>query len=224
MKIGLIVAIETDSVFACYGQPERLACPAGFELFLVHRSGHEIYILHAGMGEIAAAAGTQYLITNLGAELIVNFGVVGGLTSDMKKQRLCVVDRVVHYRYDCTEFLDLAVGQVDGHASIFLPTTPELVEKSLTLCPELLRATCCSGDRFVGQEREKHRLHEQFEGDVCDMESAAVVLTCEINDVPCLLLKAVSDGLSGGAREFYEELTDAAILALRTADRIIESL
>ena len=224
MKIGLIIAIETDSVFAYYDRIEKLPAPQGFEVCRLQTGGHEIYAIHTGMGEIAAASGVQYLITKYGVEVIVNFGVVGGLTGEMKKQRICVVDRVVHYKYDCSEFLPLKVGQVDGHDSVFLPTDETLVEKALAACPDLKRATCCSGDKFVGTEGEKRHLSVTFEGDVCDMESAGIVLTSEANGVPCLLLKAVSDGLTGGAKEFFEELKDAAFACLRVTDTVLCNL
>lgn len=224
MKIGLVVAIEMDSIFAYYGQPEALDCPPGFHVYHIQKNAHDIYVIHTGMGEIASAGGVQYLCTKYGVELIVNFGVVGGLTPDMKKHKVCVIDRVVHYKYDCSEFMDLKVGQVAGQPSVFLPTDGALVEQALRTCPDLMRATCCSGDKFIGSESEKLLLYAQFEGDVCDMESAGIVLTAQANGVPCLLLKAVSDGLAGGAREFYDELLDAATSCLSVTDKVIESL
>lgn len=224
MKIGLLVAIEMDSVFAYYKDLEELPCPKGFDLYHAKKNKNDIYILHTGMGEIASSSGVQYLATACSVDIIVNFGVVGGITPEMKKQKVCVIDRVVHYKYDCSEFMDLKVGQVDGHDSIFLPTTPELVEKAIAIMPELQRKTCCSGDKFVSTADEKSRLHYDFEGDVCDMESAGIVLACEINNLPCLLLKAVSDGLIDGAKGFYEELLDASYNCLTIADKIIDSM
>ena len=224
MKIGLIVAIETNAVFDRYKTLTRIEGPKGFDVFRTENGGNEVYIVHTGMGEIAASAGVQYLVTAFGVEVIVNFGVVGGLTEQMKKQKTCIVDRVVHYKYDCSEFLELEVGQVDGHSSIFLPTSEKLVEKAISVCPDLVKATCCSGDKFVSSSNEKNHLHLDFEGDVCDMESAGIVLACEINNIPCILLKAVSDGLSGGAREFYAELNDAGALCLNVADKVISAL
>lgn len=224
MKIGLIVAIEMDSIFSYYPERTRLECPPGFELYFIRRNGHEIYALHTGMGEIASAGGVQYLITRYQVDLIVNFGVVGGLTGEMKKHKVCVIDRVVHYRYDCSEFMDLQIGQVAEHDSIFLKTDEALVRQALCVFPGLMVSTCCSGDKFVAQERDKMRIHETFEGDVCDMESAGIVLTCETNAVPCLLLKAVSDGLADGANGFFAELQDAAMRCLIITDTILNGL
>lgn len=224
MRIGLIVAIETDSIFEYYKNIETLESPCGLNVYYTKRGENEVYIIHTGMGEIASAGGVQYAVTKYGVELIVNFGVVGGLTEDMAKQKVCVIDRVVHYKYDCSEFLDLKIGQVEGHESVFLPTDEKLVKKALEISPELKTATCCSGDKFVGTAEEKQQISRDFCGDVCDMESAGIVLTCETNGVPCILFKAVSDGLAGGAKEFFEELKDASLLCLKAADEVIKTL
>lgn len=221
MKVGIIVAIETDSVFAHYKDSVALPCPCGYELYLVKKNGIEIYVLRTGMGEIAASAGTQYLITGCQVDFIVNFGVVGGLTDDMSKHKLCIVKKVVHYKYDCSEFLPLRRGQVDGQDSIYIYSDREMYEKGLEICPELAEVTCCSGDKFVGTSDEKAELHWAFKGDVCDMESAGIVLTCLANNTPFIMLKAVSDGLSGGAGEFFTELRAAADKCLSVADEII---
>jgi len=224
MKIGLILAIEVDAVFSYYKKYETLDCPAGYQLYRVSKNKYEVLILRTGMGEVAAAAGTQYLITRFGVDVIVNFGVVGGLSESMCAKRLCVVSRVVHYKYDCSEFMPLQIGQVADHSSVYLPTSPGLVRKVRELMPELFEATCCSGDKFVGTAEEKASIRDRFDGDICDMESAGIVLTCEANSVPCLLLKAVSDGLQGGADEFYEKLQSAAFDCLTSADRVMDSL
>ena len=224
MKIGLVVAIEMDAIFSYYTTPEPLDCPPGYHLYRIKKDRCDLYVLHTGMGEIAAAGGVQFLITKYGVDLILNFGVVGGLTPEMKQQKTCVIDQVVHYKYDCSEFMDLEVGQVAEHPSVFLPTDPVLTEQALAASPDLKKAICCSGDKFIGTEQEKAKLHQEFRGDVCDMESAGIVLTCEANGIPCLLLKAVSDGLTGGAEEFYEALQKTAVHCLRIADQIINAL
>ena len=223
-RIGLIAAIETEAVFSFYGSCEQLSAPAGFELYKVDCDDYELFILKSGLGEINAAAGVQYLITACGVGKIINFGVVGGLCAEMSMHKLCAVERVVHYKYDCSEFMDLKVGQVDGHDSIYLPTDDALLKTALETDPSLITVTCCSGDKFVSTADEKIFLRETFGGDICDMESAGIVLACELNSVPCLLLKAVSDGLLDGAEGFYKELLKASLNCLKTADKVIKSL
>lgn len=47
---------------------------------------------------MAAAAATQFLISQMQVDFIVNFGVVGGLTEEMTKTKMCVVESVVPLR------------------------------------------------------------------------------------------------------------------------------
>ena len=220
-RIGMIVAIELDAIFKLYPDARQLDAPQGYFLLYVDKGDFEIYILRTGMGTIAASAGVQFLCAKYNVVSIVNFGVVGGLTPDMKQLKVCLVDRVVHYKYDCSEFMSLSIGQVDEHSSIHLKTSEALVKSVLSVMPDLPLVTCCSGDKFVGTMEEKQLLHETFGGHICDMESAGIVLACEMNKVPCLLLKAVSDGLADGADGFYTELQNASLRCLEVADKVM---
>lgn len=221
-RIGMIVAIETEAIAGFYGKCEELDAPAGFQLLRTERTGYEMYILKVGMGEINAAAGVQFLITACGVGRIVNFGVVGGLTAEMRMHKICVVDRVVHYKYDLSECMDLKTGQVYGHDSIYIQTDSHLIKAALEADSSLVVATCCSGDKFVASPEEKTYLHETFGGDICDMESAGIVLACEMNNVPCILFKAVADGLQDGADGFYNELLNASLKCLKVANSVME--
>ena len=220
-KIGIIVAIELDAIKTLYPDLTEIPGPAGFAVYTAAKENCEIYVVRCGMGEIAAACGVQYLITAFGVSMIVNFGVVGGLVPGLSTRSVCLVKNVVHYKYDCSEFMPLAVGQVDGHGSIYLPTDESLLAEAAALS-DLPLVTCCSGDKFVGTETEKTYLHTAFGGDICDMESAGIVLCCEANAVPCVLFKAISDGLSDGAEGFYRELQKASLLCFTIADRLID--
>ena len=223
-RVGIVVAIEMNAIFEMYGNCKELESFCGFKVFLVERDNYSIYIVQSGMGECAAAAACQFLITKYKISMIINFGVVGGLTTDMKKLKVCLVDKVVHYKYDCSEFLPMTVGQVDGYDSIYIRTNENLVKYAGMLNNSLNLVTCCSGDKFIGTAEEKTHLHNTFGGDICDMESAGIVLTCNTNKVPCVLFKAVSDGLTDGAEGFFAELDNASKKCLKIADRILDKI
>ena len=223
-KIGLLVAVEMESVFARYGTPGETERRGGFDVYLYENDAYTLYVIHSGIGEIAAAAAAGLLIDRYGVELIVNFGVVGGLTEEMTLTKTCVVTRVVHYDFDLSGIDPVAPAQYPGLPDIYIPADADLAENALTLCPELRPVTCASADKFVGNQADKARLHKLYGADICEMESAGVLLTCRRNEVPCLLIKAVSDGLTGCGEEFYAELQKSAALCLSVTDRIIRGL
>ena len=222
--IGMIVAVEMDAVLSQYGRAAGVEKRGGFEVHRYAGEAFRLFIVSAGAGELAAAAATELLIAGYGAELIVNFGVVGGLTEEMALARTVVVESVVHYDFDTSAWDGCEPGRYAAYPTPFVPTTPELVEKALSLCPELKKVVCASADKFVAGAEAKKALHERFGADICEMEAAGVVLSCNRAGVPCLVVKTVSDGITGGAEEFSKELTRSAEICLAITDEIIRSL
>ena len=222
--IGLLVAVEMDAVLARYGAPQDKQHRDGFEVLRYDNDSYTIYAVNAGAGEIAAAAATQLLISVYRVDLVLNFGVVGGLTEEMAMARTVVVEAVVHYDFDVSAWVDVPPGRYLQYPTPRIPTTPELVEKACAVEPSLRRVVCASADKFVGSEAEKRALHERWQADICEMEAAGIVLTCARRGVPCLLIKTVSDAITGGAEEFSRELDRSAGICLAVADKIIREL
>lgn len=223
-KIGMIAAVEIDAVKRRYKNLKKKTTLAGFDLYVFEEESMTLYVLHTGAGEISAAAGTQALITEFHVDLIVNFGVVGGLTDEMTDVRLCVVDKVVHYQFDTSAIDHCPVGMYVGeYESIYMPFTPSLVEKAADIAG-LKKVVCASGDRFVETREEKNSLHEQFGADICEMEAAGIVKTANRNHVPCLSIKMVADSVGGGADEYYTAFEASSDRCLDTMDRIIHTL
>ena len=222
--IGMIVAVEMDAVLAKYGRAAGVEKRGGFEIHRYENGDFTLCIVSAGAGELAAAAATELLIASYGAELIVNFGVVGGLTEKMALARTVVVESVVHYDFDTSAWDGCEPGRYAAFPTPRIPTTPQLVKRALALCPELRPVVCASADKFVGSAQAKAELHERFGAEICEMEAAGVVLTCSRAGVPCLVVKTVSDGITGGAEEFTKELARSAEICLEITDQIIREL
>ena len=113
---------------------------------------------------------------------------------------------------------------LDLHTAEPVMTDAELLNKAIEVCPSLMKVTCASADKFVDAAEDKLRLHELYGGDICEMEAAGVVLTCARNKVPCLLIKAVSDSLVGGGKEFLTELNRVSVICFDVVDKIVQSL
>lgn len=221
---GMLVAVEIDAVLNKYAASLTEAEHAGFRVLTAETERCRLVIVHTGAGEIAAAAGTQLLISEYKADWILNFGVVGGLTEEMTLTRTCVVEKVVHYDFDTGEADGTPVGRYLEYPDIYLPTDAALLEKARRICPSLTPVICASADKFVADPEKKRELHRRFGADICEMEAAGIVLTCNRSRVPCLLIKAVSDSITGGAQEFWNTVGEAAAVCLEIADRIMEEV
>lgn len=225
-RIGMLVAIakEMAAVLERYGEPGQTFEFPGYKVLTYENERYTLYVLSCGAGEVAAAAGLQLLISLFHVELVVNFGVVGGLTQDMTVEKLCVVKDVVYHTFDTSEWDKIEPARYLPYPTVYIPTNADLVEKVLTLHPELKAVTCASGDRFIGQIEDKTALRQKYGADVCDMEAAAVVIICDKNRIPCLLLKAVSDGLGDTAEKFLSSVQAVAGICLDLTDEIIREL
>lgn len=223
-KIGMIVAVEIDAVLKKYGKSLEKIEAKGFEVMKLAHENYEMIIVKSGAGEIAASAAAQYLISVHDVDMIVNFGVVGGLTDEMGVARLAVVEAVVHYDFDVSDWMNaVEPAQYMNYPSKFIPTDKVLLEAALKAEPTLKPVVCASADKFVGKPEKKRELHEKYGADICEMESAGIVLTCDRCGVPCLLIKTVSDSIHGGAEEFEKEVGRCAEICLDMLERVVLS-
>lgn len=226
MKIGMIVAImsEMKQLLNKYGSSMTEIKKNGYTIYHCQLKGNDIYVAQSGAGEIGAAAVAQLLITAFDVELIVNYGVVGGLTDESKLSETTIVKDIVHYAYDTSEYDHCEVGRYLEFESVHIPTTEKYVDLALRLHPELRAVSCASADKFVSLGTEKRSIAEQFGCDICDMESAGIVLTCTRNQVDCLLVKAVSDSVDGGAEEFGKMVEHSAQICMNILMGILENI
>lgn len=209
-KIGMVVAIEIESIFRVFGKPENEGVEYGFKVYKYNLDNMQLVVCDTGAGEIAAAAATQYLISHYNVEKIINFGIVGGLTAKVPVFTKCVVENVVHYDYDITEAGDYKQGQYMHKKDIFFEADKDLVNLAISKHPELTKVNCASGDKFVTQKERRLKLGEDFNCDICEMEAAGILITCRRNKVPCLMIKTVSDGINDLADAFFEQADEAS--------------
>ncbi len=223
-KIGMLVAVEIKAVMRKYAERMTEEKVRGFTVFSVDLGDKVLYIVRSGAGEIRAAACVQMLIDLYGVGLIINYGVAGALREELKVTDTCVVDRVVHYDMDTSAIDGCEAGRYLEYEDIYLRAAPEYVKAALSLDPSLRTAVCASGDKFIADADKKRELSGRFGADICDMESAAVILVCDRNAVPSLIIKTVSDSIRGGAAEFRACAEKAADYCIAAADRIMSGM
>ena len=225
-RVGVVVAIEINAVLNGYGEPAKITSSGGYTVRTYDRGGFELVVVESGAGEISAATATQMLIDRYDVDLIVNFGVVGALvsTDELGSGGICVVEKVIHYDFCTDGWLNLPAGQYPGYSSPFIETDADLMKQALELLPDSCAVACASADKFVDSAEDKQSLREKTGARICEMEAAGIVLTCRRCGVPCLLIKAVADTLTGGGKEFFSELERASILCFDAVDKVVEKL
>ena len=223
-SVGLIVAMEIEAVLERFGTPVKEEHYGEITVGTYQCDGYLLHVSHCTIGEIAAAAQTQLLISVYHVALIVNYGVVGALTEEIGLAENCIVERVVHYDMDTSALDHVEVGRYLEYPSVYIPVDRGVFEKAREICPELIPVTCCSADKFVEGREKKSALHEKYGGEICEMEAAGILLTANRNHVPALFIKSISDSISGGAEEFQKEVLHSSRVCLEVTEKIIREL
>lgn len=150
------------------------------------RDGDRLYV--AGVGKVNAAAAAQKAI-DAGADEILNCGVAGGLDPAMEVGDACEISQAVEYDFDLTMINGTRIGTHNER------TTPYFDCRTSGVFPARILAT---GDRFTNDERDV-TVPLELGATVKDMEGAAIAHVCELNGVPCRMLKCISDVHGKGA-------------------------
>lgn len=223
-KIGMIAAMEKElsPLLSSLGEITEI-CALPYPVKLLKTNKAEVYLLQSGVGELAAAGATQYLITALGCDTIWNFGVVGGLTEEMDVNRTVFVEKVVHYAFDTSAIDPVPRGQYYYKDTPYFYADKALLEDAQKALPSAKKVTIASADKFVASPAEKEAIATEFSADICDMESAGIAVICEKNQVPFFMVKAVSDSKNDGAK-FNDLVTDACEKFAVTVKQLLASL
>ncbi len=221
-KIGLLIAVEIDSLLKSnfvYAKTER----AGkFNVYLYELNGQQLVAIHSGCGQVKAAAATEILISLYHVDFIINFGIAGALTEEIGLQQVCIIDHVVDYAFDTSEADGCEVGRHCEYPSVYLKTDDKLIEKVLQILPDLRKVNCASGSKFVSTPQEKSQIHRDFNCDIVEMEAAGILLTADMHDVRVLFIKGISDSLHGGREEFFAMFQKSSDVCLKIVMQLLE--
>lgn len=225
MRFGLVIATESELRVFHDRFREAIGSYAtyqGRETFRYVIHGHEVWTIQRGAGEIRAAAATQELIEAFHVDALLNFGVCGGLAEDIPLAEPLIVSNVIHYDYDVSGVDGCEPAKYEQYPSIYIPANLRIVYAAADTNPGIRRVTCASGDKFLARAEDKRNLRARFEtAQICDMEAAGILLTANARNVPALLIKAVSDGVTGGAEEYHKTLSRAANSCLDALERFL---
>lgn len=213
MKIGIVCAMkeELDSILKALELSYTTVKRNSFELHLAKFMQHELVFVLCGIGKVNAAIHTQYLIDNHLPDYIVNVGVAGSLSPKLNFGDVVIADDLVQHDMDVVAF-GIPLGQIPRMDVFAFPSDPKLLKiaKQITSLSEykIVIGRIATGDQFIDNKNHAKSIHKEFNALACEMEGAAVAQVCHVNQVPFLVVRALSDmaGRTDSAIHSYEEL------------------
>ncbi len=189
--------------------------------------GHELVLVKAGVGKVNAALCTQILIDAFDADTVICTGSAGAVNRALDIGDIVVATDCVQHDV-VVEFLGLPRGQIPFTDFRFFETDPTLRSRALEVNLSDHRSTegrVLTGDTFIEDEVHRHQLREELEGDCVEMEGAAVGQVCAMNDVPYLVVRAISDRADGTSDiDFESFLKGAAYSSSRIVLHTLEAM
>lgn len=186
---------------------------SGREYFCGSINGREVVCAVCGIGKVNAAICAQTMILNYSPDCIINTGVGGALDKNLKVCDVVCATYAVQHDMDTS-----ALGDEPGFVStvnvLRFPMDDRLADELVKAMEESgvspVRAAIATGDKFVCRTEDKEYISKQFGCSVCEMEGAAIAHACYLNNIPCAVLRAISDGADEGSPMSYQDFADMA--------------
>lgn len=177
--------------------------------------GKDVVAVVCGIGKVNAAICTQILITSFDVDKVINVGVAGGVKKDIYPGDIVVSDSLVEHDMDCSVFGD-AVGQIPRMDTFDFKADTSLISLAKDACSKLENVKSyigriVSGDQFIASPEKVQYLEKQFNASACEMEGASIAHVCYSNNVPFVIIRAISDNANNGAHMDFEKFTPIAV-------------
>jgi adenosylhomocysteine nucleosidase len=228
--IGIIGAMEEEvEILKANMEIEKVVETAGMKFYAGSIHNQDVVVAKSGVGKVNAAMCAQLLITIFDVDYLVNSGVAGGMYKDLKQGDIVISTDAVQHDMDTTVFGD-PLGEIPRLGITFFKADEQLIEisKKAAVAAKLegvkvYTGRVASGDQFIaGGEKEKI-IRDNFAPYAVEMEGAAIAHVAYLNDVPYVIIRAISDSADGEAELSYPEfLPIAAKNASMLMDEIIK--
>lgn len=224
VKLGIIgaMSIEVDLLKARMDD-SSVSVYAGMEFCQGMIDGLPCVVVQCGVGKVNAALCVQILCDCFGVTNIVNTGVAGSLCADLDIGDLVISEDAVYHDFDCS-VLGYKIGQVPGLDTLAFPADESMI-KYATAAAELVHpggfrvGRIASGDQFVSDKKAKEIIVNTTNASCTEMEGAAIAHAAWRNQVPFVVIRAISDKADDSAQMDYPVFEEMA--ARRCSDVIL---
>ena len=208
IKLGIIGAMDVEvATLKAKMENKQVSWKTGMEFCDGTLEGLPVVVVQCGVGKVNAAMCAQILCSVYGVTHLVNTGIAGSLCADLDIGDLVVSTDAMYHDFDVTVF-GRPVGQVPGMDVTAFPADEKLMASAFAAAEAVnpghtRTGRVASGDQFVSRKDQKAHIIE-VTGAVCtEMEGAAIAHTAYRNQVPFVILRAISDKADDSAEMDY---------------------
>lgn len=207
-KLGIIGAMqqEVETLVECM-ENKSVSEKAGSTFYAGQLEGLEVVVVQCGVGKVNAAVCTQILCDCFGVTHLVNTGIAGSLCADLDIGDLVVSRDAMYHDFDCVNF-GYPFGKVPGMDTITFPADDTLLGYAFAAAESVNPGhtkigRVASGDQFVANKEKKDQIIRDTRGLCTEMEGTAIAQVAYRNQLPFVILRAISDKADDSAEMDY---------------------
>ena len=180
----------------------------GLDFFVGKYGSNSVVIVKCGIGKVNAAACTQVLIDHFAVDCVINVGVAGGIFADLKIGDVVISTDAVQHDMDVRVF-GYPLGEIPQLGTLSFPADERMASLARSVCEKVntevkvFSGRIVSGDQFICDKEVKDKLVENFHPLCTEMEGAAIGQAAYLNEIPFVILRAISDKADNSAEMDY---------------------
>jgi adenosylhomocysteine nucleosidase len=250
MKIGIIGALDEEltPIRALASHLEKIEKNKR-EYWHGDIHEHQVVITRCDPGKVNAVIAAQQMLDFFTPDVLFNMGSSGALAPNLEVGDIVIATDAIQHDFDLTGW-----GMKPGEILFDVVTKPETGQLGFTSrhafvtdskladlafetaqsvsldeigghAPKVYKGRVISGDQFISSTEKAGQLLATHNALAVDMEAAAIAHTCEINKVPFLCVRAMSDKADHSANvSFTDFLVAATDNYGKVFDKLIQQL
>lgn len=216
-KIGIIGAMEVEiASLKSAMKVSRMLKKAQMEFLEGELEGFQAVVVRSGIGKVNAAVCTQILVDEFGVDGVINTGIAGSLKAEINIGDIVLSTDVLHHDMDATGF-GYPLGQIPQMDAFSFQADEQMRKLAKEVCEEVnpeirvFEGRVVSGDQFISSREVKDKIKENFDGCCTEMEGAAIAQTAYLNQIPFVIIRAISDKADDSATMDYPTFEKRAV-------------
>lgn len=199
--IGIIgaMSVEVNSIVASLENAEKIE-KGGRTYNKGKLFGKDVVVVQCGVGKVNAALCAQSIISEFGADRVINTGIAGAMGAGLEVFDFVVSTGAVHHDVDVRVF-GYELGHVPTIDVKIFPADKTMADTAMKAFAsseiskehKVISGLVASGDQFISEKPQKDFIKTNFNPACCEMEGASIAQTCYLNKVPFLILRCMSD-------------------------------
>ncbi len=207
-KLGIIGAMQVEVEILLgrmEGRTEKTIAGSTFHEGTL--AGMPSVVVQCGVGKVNAAICAQILCDCFGVTHLVNTGIAGSLCAELDIGDLVVSTDAMYHDFDCVHF-GYEYGRIPGMDVVSFPADESMMALAFAAAEAVnpghtKKGRVASGDQFVAEKALKEKIISATQALCTEMEGAAIAQTAWRNQIPFVILRAISDKADDSAEMDY---------------------